>query len=320
MKPHLYVLVLIVSCSLSNRLFAQSQSSFNRLIEATNTYLANYDTLSPFGTETYIALAESSLSKDLVASIMADEEYVDGLSNGRDSITEFNLILELQELIMGNLEQLIVHDRFGSSDIEAIIGDYDLAIVKSDDGKLYNFSLDEKTGGSYRSRLSLMHYTEISRDSLPTQQELDEGTKINPYSIFEGDGFDSIHTLDTEEGIKYVVSGSVRGCSYCFETSVMLVYFADGFFQQDFYYSVNSRDWEEGAYYNPETQTIEVDYMTDDLTYDCDCSNTADEGGYDNYAHDYEDEEMIIKKCHCTFEFNGRNFELVKEGWEKVKE
>lgn len=320
MKYGLRSLLLFINLFLIHTAFGQSQESFDKLISETNTFLDSYESLRAFGSDDhYISFKESGLPEKLINAITSDEDYMDGISNDKDSISEFNLIVEYQGLIFENLEKIIAHDKFMDNDIQELIGQSELSVIRSDDGKLYNFSMDEKTGGTYRSRISVMHFTEINQDSLPTLEELEKGLKINPYLVFEGDGFNEIHTLETEEGTKYLLIGSVRGCSYCFESNIMLVKFKEGLFYQEFGYSVNSRSWEEGIAYDPTSKIITVDYITDDLTRDCDCTNYAafekDENDYS-----YEEDMPITKSCHCTFEFNGVNFELIKESWELVKE
>lgn len=312
-------LVKIVGLALlmiPNAALLKSQQSLASLINETNAFLSSYDGLSTFNYEPDIPLATAGLPAATVAAIKADEDYVDGLSSGKDSISEFNLLLEFQGLIVENIQRITAHEDFANFQPEALLDNDALSIIVSDDGKLYNFSLDEKTGGTHRSRISLTHYTEMNQDLLPTPEEVALDTRIDPYAVFEGDGFDEIYTIKAKEGIKYILTGSVRGCSYCFETNVMLVHLTDAGFHSDFYYSVNSRSWEEGVSYDPITQKITVDYVTDDLTVDCDCSNAADD---DYYFNDDAVPEMT-KQCHCTFEFDGNNFALVKESWEKVKE
>jgi hypothetical protein len=298
--------------------FGQSQKSFNELISKTNRYIEKYSKLSPFDSDDFIPLKKSGLPKETIKYIKEHFEEYDGYS--KDSISEFNLILELQGLIVENITRLISHNKFKENSIEDLINQgFDLSIVVSDDRKLFNFSLDEKTGGTYRSRISITHYIEDSES--PTLNSKDDLEIINQHGVFESDGFNGIYSIKTEEGIKYVLTGYVRGCSYCFESNIMLVSLKDGIFEQDFSYSVNSRSWEEGIVYNSGTKEITIDYITDDLTSDCGCSNYAVLDEEENNYYSYNDEtEPITKRCHCTFKFNGLNFELVKESWEKVKE
>jgi hypothetical protein len=310
-------LFFVLFCNIS--VDAQSQKSYSKLITTTNQYLEKYSNLSPYGSDENIAYESSGLSKADIKYLKKNYQEFDGYTI--DSISEFNLLLEFQGLIIQNLTEIMNHERFLDTKIEEQLSrDYDLAIVVSNDRKLFNFSLDEKTGGSYRSRISITYFTEDTKP--PYIKGEDDLEIINQHGIFDGDGFDAIYTLNTKEGTKYLIASSVRGCNYCFETSLMLVSYNDGAFIQEFYYSVNSRDWEEGVFYNEANQTIDVDYFTDDLTTDCDCINAA-EDDYRNDSDSYWDnaEELPFqKKCSCTFKFNGTNFELTKESWERVEE
>lgn len=313
-KIIIYFVLLITLGLFTSVGFGQSQKSFDALISQTNTYLDWYATLSPFGSDSLFAYKNSGLPKKLVKALKNDADEYDGYT--RDSITEFNLLLEYQGLIVENIEALIRHSKFRTNNIDSLIkSDYDLAIISSPDKKLYNFSLDEKTGGSYRSRISFMHYVDIHPDSLPTVLELEEGSESSVYRVFEGDGYDQIDTIETAEGTKYVLLGSVRGCGYCFETNIMVVSYYDEAFEVEFSYAVNSRSWESGVSYDAENKIITVDYDTDDLTPYCNCSYDA------SYSDEYSVEEDALafeKKCHCTFTFTGSEFELTKESWEKI--
>ncbi len=318
MKIFKQVIIVFTLCLWTSFGFGQSQKSFDELITRTNEYLENYSKLSPLGSDEFIPLKDSGLPKELIKYIEQHFDEYDGYS--KDTISEFNLLLEFQGLIIENITQIIGHEKFKKNKVEELIHqDFDLSIVVSDDRKLFNFSINEKTGGTYRSRISITHYTEDNTP--PTLKSKDDLEIINQDQVFEGDGFNAIYSIETKEGVKYVLIGDVRGCSYCFESNIMLVKFKDGAFEQDFSYSVNSRSWEEGIIYNSKTKVISVDYITDDLTTDCDCLNYAmlDEEE-NNYYTNNDETEPITKRCHCTFKFNGLNFELVKESWEKVKE
>lgn len=312
--------LIFALCFVTSFGFGQSQKSFEKLVSKTNEYINQYSKLSPYGYEEFFSLKDSGLPKENIKYIKAHSNEYSGYS--KDSISELDLLLEFQELITGNIKNIISHDKFKKNNIKDLLNnDLDLLITVSDDKKLYNFSLPEKTGGTYRSRISIMHYIEINQDSLPTQEEIDKRIKISPYTVFDGDGFNSIHSIETRKGTKYVLTGYVRGCSYCFETNVMLVRLEGGIFQQDFVYSISSRSWEEGVSYDPNSKIITVDYVTDDLTTDCDCSNFVElDEEPDNYYSYSKETEPINKRCHCTFEFNGLNFVLIKESWEKIKD
>jgi len=300
------IIFIFTFCTLINFGYGQSLKSFNKLVSETKEYLIQYSKLRPNSDKNY-SLQNSGLPKVKIKDIKTNLYYDDGYS--KDSISEFNLIIEFQTLIIENIKQIISHDKFNKTNIKEFISDYSsLLITISDDKKLYNFSLDKKTGGSYQSRISIMHYTEINQDSLPTKEEIEKGIKTNPYTIFDGDGFNKIYSIKTKEGTKYVLIGNVQNCSTCFDTYILLVKFKNGIFEQDFYYNVNLRNVEEGLNYNPETKIISVDYTTDDLTTDCYCINYAN-NNKEQYNYNVKPKQ---KKCHYNFVFNGLNFELTK--------
>lgn len=286
-------------------LFGQKQGSFTAFVDQLNKELIQYSKVSPFGEE-YIPIKEFDLSRKEKKELLKEADYDRVLNENKDSIQQFHMIFYFQDRILAQLDELLKHPDFEKNDISNMITVDELAIVKSADNKLYNFSLDEKTGGTYRSRFSIMYYTDL---------EIQDSSDVDSYSIFEGDGYDEIYILGTEDGVKYVLTGNVRGCSYCFETFVQLVSFENNTFNLDFEYGVNNRDWNDGAYYNHETKTINVSYHIDDLTQFCGC----DEDHQTYFDYDKYDRSQATILCECKFIFNGNNFELVKDSWEKVE-
>ncbi|MEO1435180.1 MAG: hypothetical protein AAFV80_06550 [Bacteroidota bacterium] len=292
--------------------WAQPSVSFMELVEQTNTYLDIYSGLSPFYSDEYLALKDSRLPKVHQDRIKAeaiefDEPYP-------DSILTYDLQAEYQSLIMQTLVRLTEHPDFEKHDLfELLSEDSDLWIVRSDDGKLYNFSLDEKTGGTYRSRLSLMYYSDWDIERTYSNPRDWPDDHWDPYSIFAVDGYDRIDTLMTPTGVKYLLSGYVRGCTACFETSVLLVSFDTSAVRAEFSYSVTLRSYEEGVYYDPESRTITVEYETDDLTSDCGCSNELDlEPESTPYWYTGTEDALEPIECRCVFQFNGEQFELIE--------
>lgn len=101
----------------------------------------------------------------------------------------------------------------------------------------------------------------------------------------------------------------------------MLVNHKNGSFSKDFEYSINTRFSEECRLdYNPTDETIIIDYFTDDLTTNCNCSNAVKQNTKSGIFSPDNEEAFAEKKCHCKFKFNGLNFELIEESWKKVKE
>ncbi|MDG5816149.1 hypothetical protein QA601_13730 [Chitinispirillales bacterium ANBcel5] len=286
--------------------FGQTKSDFEKLIEETNQYLNQYSLLSPFADE-YYSISTFGLSKKEIKEDFEDEYYDEMLSENKDSIQSYYMIMYFQRKITENINQIVKHPYFCKVSIKELLNSNELSIVVSEDNKLYNFSFDEKTGGTYRSRISITHYTEFF------PQDSTQLAEFN--SFFKSDGYNGIFTLKTDEGTKYVLTSSARVCLSCFETSVRLITFKDNEFKEEFKYSVSSRDWNEGVSYNHETKTIAVDYHIDDLTPQCYCSGETDE---DKFSFDvFADNEYSIN-CKCKFVFNGKTFELVEESWKKV--
>lgn len=286
--------------------YGQVETDFKKLVEATNHYLNQYSKLSPFGDE-YYPISSFGLSIKQINELLVDAEQEAMLSNNKDSIRAYYMILYFQKKISFQINQIVKHPDFRIANIQELIKSNELLIVVSEDNKLINFSFDEKTGGTYRSQISITHYTDfIPQDSVQLSQ-------FN--SFFSSDGYNGIYTLKTDEGTKYVLTGYVRGCSYCFETFVRLIVFKDNEFIEEFMYSVNNRDWNDGVTYVNETQTIVVDYHINDLTPVCFCSGEIDE---DKFNVDISGDNKFSINCLCRFIFNGSTFELVEESWKRV--
>ncbi len=285
-------------------MFGQTKSDFKKLIEETNHYLTQYSKLTPFG---YYPISEFKLSKKETIELLIDADYDATLSQNKDSIQSYHMIFYFQEKIIERINQLTSHPEFQKVNIRQLINSSELNIAVSDDNKLFNFSFDEKAGGTYRSQISITHYTDFNpKDS----------TQLSEFnSFFSSDGYGEIYTLKTDEGTKYVLTGYVRGCSYCFQSFVRLISFNDNKFKEEFMYSKTNRDWNDGVTYNHDTKTIVVDYHIDDLTPYCHCSGDIEEHkfNYDKYA-----DNKYSVNCQCKFIFNGLTFELVEESWKKV--
>lgn len=315
MKILKYLTFLILySCTTQNTI-AQENYSFNQLVTQTNSYLELYSQVSPFDEEIF-AIKDFQLSKNDIKEIQAQKDSYQEIS--KDSMDKFEFIYFLQEKIMSNLDEITHRPSFKEADITQLLDKDELSIVISDDRKLFNFSIDEKTGGTYRSRISMIYYTEL--DSITQgKYSMVNHKPPNAYKVFNSDGYGAIYTIATDIGTKYVLTGGVKGCSTCYWTSILLVKIENGLFISEFHYAVESRSWETGVVYYSETKTIEVNYLTDDLTSYCNCEPIHEnETELDRYDLDMDESNRL--KCHCKFKFNGLNFELVKESWEKLDE
>lgn len=300
MKLNFLLLLLIPVLS-----FGQNNTSFTKLINETNHYLKEYEKVYPL--DKVYSITDFDLSEEEKLELIEFSEEDDWLTATTDSVDAFSMIAYLQHKIIGNIKDIIAHEDFLKYDITRLIIGEDIHIAKSEDNKLFNFSIDEKTGGSYRSSLSVTYYT----DGVINEPEEKDDSAFS----FSTDGIDEIYTLYTQEGTKYVLLSYVRACNSCFYSTINLISYKDKRFVDEFHYSLELRDTEGGVSYDPETKTIHAEYYIDDLTPYCYCNEAeADQHmfGYNRY-----DKVELQIQCQCLFVFNGTTFELVKESWEE---
>ena len=102
-----------------------------------------------------------------------------------------------------------------------------------------------------------------------------------------------------------------------------MVHFEKGDFELDFEYAIDSRDYDEKIVFDEDSKTLTVQYVTDDLSEDCFCSNEE----YQTYWTDgktkdelfNDDETLKEQSCSCIFKFNGKTFELTNRNAEFLK-
>ena len=292
MKRFAYISFVIISFS-----YAQNQS-INSVIKHVNEQLDIYQNLSPFGAA-YYAVKDLKLTKAEVLEGYGDAAMV------TDSLESIEALGFIQDKINMYLNKALKHRDASSVDFTQVFND-NLSVVKSEDHKLYNFSIDEKTGGSYRSRVSWMFYN-LDGKFINTDFSLEE----NEASLFHPDGYDAIKIVTTHNTTRYLLFGNVRGCGACFEEHVTLVHFENGRFVLDFEYAVTSRVAEQRIFFDADSKALSVFYETDDLTPECYCTdeNLEDEG---SPFGGYDDDALETAVCSCLFEFNGQTFELTK--------
>lgn len=263
-------------------------NNLDKLVVQLNSYLSHYANFT--GHEYGLVKLDSKklgFTKKEIKELQ--EEDIDFPKN-KDSIDVHDLIFTYQDKIMSCLTRIVKHEKFDFN-IAQSLSHHELDVVSSPDNKLVNFSVDEKTGGTYRSRISIMYYTETD--------------SIYDGDFFASDGYGLIDTINTYTGIKYLMQGSVRGCSWCFTNHISLVGFKNDTPNWDFYYRFDSRDFEDTIEVDSTKRTIEAYYHLNDLQDFCSC-NSEDEG-----SMDFDFEKDI--SCTCIFKFNGETFELVEK-------
>lgn len=271
-----------------------------RLIKKNRALFAVYDTLSVFGQD--YDLHKFHLSpKEVSGDNDPDSYIVDGGT----------LMPYYTSEIYNSLKKILSYKSIYKYNLKKLFGtDINLGISVSPDGKLYCFSYDENTGGTYHSRISIVHYQDSKRILYNSFSE-DQSDESNN-SIFSSDGYGTIDTIHTKQGVKYLLQGYVVGCSTCMEDYILLANFNQGKFKADFDYSVSNRMTSEGpdGYVEPITfdkkrKTISVDFALDDLTSNCDCTEKK-LGSSDNDDTTSNDSTKV--KCHCLYKFNGETF------------
>jgi hypothetical protein len=285
---NIFLFALCFICISYSSLSQNKEGDYDKLVEKLNNYLSHYTnyTGNEYG---FISLNHKQLGfteKEIKALKKEDLDF----PINKDSIDVQDLIFTYQEKIINSLSLILKHKDFDEK-IKETTFNQELSIVFSTDNKLYNFSLDEKTGGTYRSRISLMYYT--------------ESDSIYEGDIFEPDGYGLIDTIQTNSGVKYLMEGNVRGCSYCFTNHVSLIQFKKDTVNLDFYYRFDSRDWDDYIEVDSTKRVIKAYYHLNDLQESCSCNN-EDEG-----TIEVEIEKNI--SCSCRFKFNGETFELVEK-------
>nr|WP_321246074.1 hypothetical protein [uncultured Psychroserpens sp.] len=306
MKRVINILFFIVSIHSIN---AQNKS-VKKVLTELNGYLEVYEKLTPHG-DNYYSLAFLKLKKqDLINEFDEPLTQVDSLSN-------FDALAVIQSKIDNSLRQVLLHKKAKTINFRTALR-HNLGVVKSEDNKLYNFSLFEKTGGSYHSFLSWMFYLD-GNDFIefPVNDNWSLNQDDKP-TVFEANGYDMIKSFIANNKMRYLLFGSTKACGACFVEFVTFVHFENGEFILDFEYAVDSRSSESKLFFDATNLSLSVFYDTDDLTTECYCSNELDD---ENTYEDEDDDIDEIKNytCSCLFIYDGGTFKLSKQVKEVIK-
>jgi hypothetical protein len=287
---------LIIFCSIA---FVAKAQNLNKLIDRTNEYMSIYDTLSPWHGN--YAIKDFDFTEEELTT--ADGEKL----TYNDSIDPYTVIDIYQSRILDNIDKIAHHKDFPKQGSELFLA--------SPDNKLFNFALFENTGGSYKSYISFMYY--IENDKIVYYGNNRDESRNSENFEFNTDGYEQIDTIQTKNGVKYLLQGSVVGCNTCLREYITLVRFEGGKPVCDFSYQLNTRFGSSQQFdYDAETKTITIAYETDDHTSDCYCEQECDDKDtYRGNSSYYEN--GTPKDCRCVFVFNGETFELTEECWQK---
>lgn len=283
-------LCLLFICLLS-ALQVKADIPLKDLVSQTQALFNVHNTLQPIFYSSKICPDDLNLSTEDKAELNVwVQKQENDLQGYQDSLAPGVVIEFLNEKLSDKLDAIIRHSQFFDYNVLEVLNVEYLDIVTSDDHRLVSFSFDEKTGGTYRSRIAKCYYVD---------QYTGEIKDISQEQFVWSDGYKKISILPAENGVKYVLEGDVRTCNLCFASFVQVI---NEDLEEEFIYSVTNRDWNDGVKYVPETQSIEVRYHTDDLTPYCACEEAKTNA---------EPEKSL--SCTCIFRFNGNTFELETE-------
>lgn len=262
------------------------------LVDSINSFLLAYDTLSVFN--------EYDTKSSKIPKSFLDSANYDNSSQAKGKISGNIPIKYYQAQILNMLGRLIMDKHTVEYKLENLLNTEYISLVHSDDGRLYNLSIDEKTGGSYRSSLSIIHYRAENGkvyNDIPQTDGSDGYT-----SSFSHDGYGVIHTIKTPKGTKYLLEGSVMGCNTCVGNYIDLLSFKKDVLVSDFSVSLDTREGDGQLFYDEKEKSIYVDYVTDDIHPECDCNLST------NSAESTADNKDFGQKCSCVFKFDGNTF------------
>jgi len=124
---------------------------------------------------------------------------------------DWRINAELSEALAGVLAVPGLSDH----DIDSLIPADQLHRVRSADGRLWLFSWDERTGGTFLAQVTLAFFRDAQGNGHPVfgRSNNDEGGDME---WSHGGAYDAIHALGrTDSSTLYVCVGSVKGCSSC---------------------------------------------------------------------------------------------------------
>ncbi len=266
--------------------------SLDSLVAQFNRDFALFMSISPFGDS--INIDSAGLRPDEIAEIRSYQKVK----------YDYLEPIEVQAFYASRLDSLIstiFNDPavFSSSAVMKI----DANVLRSQDSRILQISYPENTGGTYRSNAVYYLY---------------EGKDQRYISIYDGgsetlgldsDGYHSLDYLGKRNDTSYyLVTGGVRGCSYCFSSSIGVLW-ANGYevaVKENI--NVNSRDWAETI--NLQVQEsgdtlIQVLYEVDDLSGECYCDRYLGE------ESEGDREEAVY--CKYLYRFKDFGFQLLEQ-------
>ncbi len=270
------LLTICIFLLLSSHLFGQTNKKVTKhkkdeiiqKIEGINTLLKSYATLSPF-----------SENEDRF-------EMIDSISN--EITTRLLNILNDKRIINYPIETLLNQD--------------EISISKSIDNKIFFFSIDEKTGGSYQTSKTIIHYR-LLNGTVKADFFGDEASEVLATSTY-----DQVFSLDSINQTYFVIGG-VPTCNTCFVSSAITIQLDSSSFQTDLIAQFDGRF--------DDLKVFEFDSISQILTYEYFAADNDDSlyGGNNEYI-------KLQHKFNSKFKFvNGEFLEIEKcEWWDEIEQ
>jgi hypothetical protein len=259
--------------------------TINQIANDLDVVLESYGSLSPFSE----VIRRDSLSLDFLEILEKSSAHLP------DSIDPWLLIESAQFLMDSLFYKLFYHPDFLNHRPEDVLNTQPTLV--SSDGRFYQYSFDENTGGSYRSRIVYYHYRAADGTVLNHVNKSDEN------SFFANDGYYEIHNLpDSLAKPRYLLIGGVFGCNTCLLEYIELLRYdtTDKHFVSDFSLSIADRGFGSLISFQADSDTnITVNYFYSDLNEGCDCELE-------------EHLEYYQQKCYQLYRYKNFNFHLAE--------
>jgi hypothetical protein len=270
-KTRIFLFLAFALCSFSlcanNSLVKKDYFKTN--IDSINVLLSIYDTLSPF--EDHDGNEEDTIFQNSMFPNKHSIEFIQG-----EIIDLLREVLNDKKIKHSKIQELFPNNN-------------SLFISCSEDSRLCMLSLDEKTGGTFRSTITLIHYR-LSDGSIHT--ELAEGYN----------GSYTIYTLNPKKPA-YFVLGSTITCTTCVNEEAYLFNLDSASYNAELFFDYYGRYYDLLNFsFNPEVKSFYYDYFVtgeEDALYRDGHNYPADlvchrSGRYTYYDGEFLEMEMNI--------------------------
>lgn len=185
-------------------------------------------------------------------------QYYSTLSPFSDEPDRFEVIDSVRTDIIDRLLDVLNDKRILDYEIEELITEDELLISKSEDNRIYFFSISEKTGGSYRTSETIIHYRPAG-----------EGVKAE---LFGGEASQALATSTYSQvylidgpAQKYVAIGGVSTCNTCSAMLAVVLEMGRDSLETDLFALYDGRHYDLDTFeYHREMKKFEFVYYSAD--------------------------------------------------------